>query len=58
MSPFQSLREYELFVYSLREQFPQIIRSTLVVVQRGHLFAELTGEIGSLPDIASPSTNG
>lgn len=46
MSPFQSLREYELFVYSLGEQFPQIVRSTLVVAQRGRLFAELTGEVG------------
>jgi len=46
VSPFQSLREYELFVYSLGEQFPQIVRSTLVVAQRGRLFAELTGEVG------------
>lgn len=46
MSPFQSLREYELFVYSLGEQFPRIVRSTLVIAQRGRLFAELTGEVG------------
>ena len=45
MSPFQSLREYERFVYSLAEQFPRILRSTLVVAQRGHSFAELTGEV-------------
>jgi len=45
MSLFQSLREYELFVYSLADRFPRILRSTLVVVQRGHYFAELTGEV-------------
>jgi hypothetical protein len=31
MNPFQSLREYELFVYALPQQFPRIARSTLVV---------------------------
>jgi hypothetical protein len=45
MSPFQSLREYELFVYALVDQFPRLLRSTLVVVQRGRYFAELTGEV-------------
>ena len=45
MNPFASLREYERFVYTLPQQFPGIVRSTLVVAQRGRLFAELTGEI-------------
>lgn len=45
MRPFQSLREYERFVYSLADQFPRMLRSTLVVVQRGRYFAELTGEV-------------
>ncbi len=45
MSPFQSLHDYERFVYTLQQSFPQIIRSTLVVVRRGRLFAELSGEI-------------
>ena len=45
MNPFQSLRDYETFVYTLQQSFPQIIRSTLVVAQRGRLFAELSGEI-------------
>lgn len=45
MRPFESLREYERFVYSLTNQFPKILRSTLVVVQRGRCFAELIGEI-------------
>ena len=45
MNPFQSLREYERFVYSLADQFPRIQRSTLVIVQRGRTFAELSGEV-------------
>jgi hypothetical protein len=45
MTPFQSLREYERFIYTLQQRFPSILRSTLVVAQHGRLFAELTGEI-------------
>jgi hypothetical protein len=45
MSLFESLRDYERFVYTLQQHFPQILRSTLVVARRGRLFAELTGEI-------------
>ena len=48
MNPFQSLRDYELFVYTLPQRFPQVLHSTLTVARRGRLFAELTGEI-SLP---------
>jgi len=45
MNPFESLREYERFVYTLQQRIPHILRSTLVVARRGRLFAELTGEI-------------
>ena len=45
MSPFQSLRDYEEFVYTLRQQFPSVQGSTLVVVQRGKRMATLQGEI-------------
>ena len=45
MNPFQSLRDYETFIYTLPQSFPQIIRSTLVIARRGRLFAELSGEI-------------
>lgn len=45
MNPFSSLREYERFVYTLQQRFPSITRSTLVVAQRGRLFAELGGEL-------------
>ena len=45
MNPFQSLRDYETFVYTLPQSFPQIVHSTLVVARRGRLFAELSGEL-------------
>lgn len=45
MNPFSSLREYERFVYTLQQRFPSITRSTLVLVRRGRLFAELSGEL-------------
>lgn len=45
MNPFQSLREYELFVYALPQQFPSIQSSTLMVIQRGKRLAEVTGEV-------------
>ena len=39
MNPFQSLREYEQFVYTLQQQFTSIHSSTLVVAQRGRYYA-------------------
>lgn len=44
MNPFQSLRDYEFFIYTL-PQHASIIRSTLTVKQKGRLFAELDGEL-------------
>jgi hypothetical protein len=45
MSQFQSLREYELFVYTLAQRFTTMRYSTLVVAQRGRYLAELKGEL-------------
>lgn len=45
MNPFQSLRDYETFIYTLPEQFSSILHSMLVVVQRGRSYAELSGEV-------------
>jgi hypothetical protein len=50
MNPFQSLRDYEAFIYALPEQFPSILHSMLVVVQRGRSYAELYHK-HLLPDI-------
>jgi len=49
MNPFRSLREYEVFIYTLRQQFASLLYSTLIVAQRGPQYAELTGDI-VLPD--------
>ena len=45
MNPFNSLRDYERFVYSLQARVPGVARSTLVVHQRGRLYAEVSGEL-------------
>ena len=45
MNPFQSLRNYEELVYTLRQRFPSVQRSTLVVLRRGKRTATLQGEI-------------
>jgi hypothetical protein len=46
MNPFQSLRDYEEYVYTLRQRFPSIERSTLILIRRGKRTAILQGEIG------------
>lgn len=45
MSPFQSLHNYEEYIYTLKKRFPSIHQSTLVVAQRGRRMATLQGEI-------------
>lgn len=45
MNPFQSLADYERFVYTLQQRFPSIHRSTLTVIRRGAAVARLTGEV-------------
>jgi hypothetical protein len=45
MNPFQSLRDYENFVYTLKQRFPFIHETSLVVARRGKRIATLQGEI-------------
>lgn len=45
MNPFQSLHEYERFVYTLQQVHPEIVRSTLVISRRGRGTATLSGEL-------------
>jgi hypothetical protein len=45
MNPFQSLRDYETYVYTLQQRFLCVRKTTLVVVQRGKRTATLRGEI-------------
>lgn len=43
----RTLGDYELFVYSLTEQFPIIRASTLLLIRRGATLARVTGETES-----------
>jgi len=45
VNPFQSLLDYEEFVYTLQEKFPSVQSSNLVVVRRGKRVAILQGEL-------------
>ena len=45
MSPFQSLYEYEEYIYTLQQRFPSIVMSTLAVVRRGAQQARVAGEL-------------
>ncbi|WP_295396303.1 DUF6516 family protein [uncultured Thiodictyon sp.] len=45
MNPFQSIADYEKFVYELGSRFAVIRRSSLVVIRRGATVAVLRGEI-------------
>jgi len=45
MNPFQSLSDYEEFVYTLVQRFPDVLGYTLIVVRRGKRMATLQGEI-------------
>ena len=45
MNPFQSLHNYEEYIYTLKQHFPSIERSTLVVAPRGRRVAVLHGEL-------------
>jgi hypothetical protein len=43
--PLRTVGDYELFVYSLAEQFPFIKYSTLTVVRKGATLARVDGEV-------------
>lgn len=45
VNPFQSLHEYENFIYTFRSRFPVIHSSTLVIATRGKHSAILRGEL-------------
>ena len=45
MNPFQSLSDYEAFIYQLGSVYSAIRRSTLVVIRRGASVAVLRGEM-------------
>lgn len=43
---FRTIEDYELFIYSLTEQFQSIRRSTLVLARRGATLSRVAGELG------------
>lgn len=45
MSPFQSINAYENFIYTLKENYPSIQSSTLLVLHRGKCTAVVQGEL-------------
>lgn len=45
MNPFQSLRDYEEFIYTLRQGYEAIQQSTLVVIRLGPRTAIVEGEL-------------
>jgi hypothetical protein len=45
VNTFQSLSDYEEYVYTLKQQFPSIQQSTLTVIRRGKRTAVLKGEL-------------
>ncbi len=44
-NPLRTAEDYELFLYSLEEQFSSIRRSTVTFVRRGISLARVTGEL-------------
>jgi hypothetical protein len=43
--PLRTPEDYELFLYTLPDQFPSVNRSTVVFIRRGASLARVTGEL-------------
>ena len=44
-SPLRTIEDYELFLYTLTEQFPSVHRSTVTLIRRGASLARVAGEL-------------
>jgi hypothetical protein len=44
-NPFRTIEDYELFLYTLKQQFPFIRHSTLILTRRGTSLARVSGEL-------------
>jgi hypothetical protein len=42
---FRSIEDYELFLYTLTEQYPSVARSTLALIRIGTSMARVSGEV-------------
>ena len=47
----RTIKDYELFIYTLTEQFPVIQRSTLRLIRRGTTLARVEGELYFTKDV-------
>ena len=44
-APFRTVQDYELFLYTLTEQYPSVERSTLVLIRVAVSMARVSGEL-------------
>jgi hypothetical protein len=44
-NPLRTSEDYELFLYTLTEQFPAVRRSTVALIRRGATLARVAGEL-------------
>jgi hypothetical protein len=45
INPFRTPEDYELFLYTLAEQFPSIDSSSIVFIRRGATLARVVGDL-------------
>lgn len=50
-NPFRTPEDYELFLYTISENFPSVIKSTLVFIRKGASLARVSGELFFEKDI-------
>ena len=44
-NPLRTVEDYELFLYTLKQQFPFVKHSTLILARRGSSLARVSGEL-------------
>jgi len=44
-NPLRTIEDYELFLYILKQQFPSIRHSTMILIRRGASLARASGEL-------------
>jgi len=44
-NPLRTIEDYELFLYTLKEQFPSVRHSTVILTRRGANLARVSGEL-------------
>jgi hypothetical protein len=44
-NPLRTIEDYELFLYTLADQFPSIRRSTVIITRRGTSLARVSREL-------------